>query len=128
MSIWRKWLVFVKVFIGKQTNHGYNLHIVPQELPLNLSPEIELVYLLMNYMPNQLTNSVNDGLHPASAERSDGSLRSNCWNFIRISIGNNLYKDQCGKGNFTPYAFPYNGDCTNIFLKGGVSKIMVEFK
>ena len=49
VSIWRKRLVFVKVFIGKQTNHGYNLHLVPPELLWNLSPKIELVYLLMNY-------------------------------------------------------------------------------
>ena len=82
----------------------------------------------MNYTPNELTKSVNDGLHPASAERLDGSLRSNCWDFIRISIGNKLYKDRCGKGNFTPFAFPYNGDCTNIFLEKDVCKIMVEFK
>ena len=82
----------------------------------------------MNYTPNELTKSVNDGLHPASAERLDGSLRSNCWDFIRISIGNKLYKDRCGKGNFTPFAFPYNGDCTNIFPKKDVREIIVEFK
>ena len=82
----------------------------------------------MNYMPNELPNSVNDRLHPASTERLDGSLWSNCWDFIRISIRNKLYKDWCGEGNFTLFAFPYNGDCTNIFLKKDVRKIMVEFK
>jgi hypothetical protein len=116
------------VFICKQTNHGYNLHLVPPELSWNLSPKIELVYLLMNFMPNELTNSVNDGLHPASAERSDGSLWLNCWDFIGILIGCKQYKDWCGKGNLTPFAFPYNGDCTNIFLKEDVHEVMVEFK
>jgi len=69
----------------------------------------------MHHMPTQLTNSVKGDLHPASAERSNGSLRSNCWELVCQSVGNGLYKIQCVKMNFSPWLHPYNGKHADIF-------------
>jgi hypothetical protein len=79
-------------------------------------------------MPTQLTNSVKGDLHPASAERSDGSLRSNCWELVCQSVGNGLYKIQCVKMNFSPWLHPYNGKHTDIFLMEDSLVIMVSYQ
>ena len=71
--------------------------------------------MLMHYMPTQLTNSVKGDLHPASAKRSDGSLRSDCWELVRQSVGEELYKKQSLEMNFSPHAHPHNGKRTDIF-------------
>ncbi len=70
----------------------------------------------MHYMPTQLTNSVKGDLHPASAKRSDGSLRSDCWELVRQSVGEELYKKQSLEMNFSPHAHPHNGKRTDMFL------------
>ena len=128
VSIWQKWLDFVPVFVGMRTKDGSRLYLVPPELPWTLAPNQPVVFLLMNYMTTQLTNAMNGNLHPASAKRSDGSLMSCCWELIRLSVGEDLYEERCGKAEFTPFAFPYNGESTDIFSKGDVDIIMKEYK
>jgi len=87
LAIWTAWLNFVPVFLDKQTIDGSVLHLVPPLLPWDASHDVKVIVLLMHYMPSQLTNSVKGDLHPASAERSDGSLRSNCWELVQQSVG-----------------------------------------
>ena len=82
----------------------------------------------MHYMPTQLTNSVKGDLHPASAERSDGSLRSDCWELVCQSVGEELYKKLCLKMNFSPHAHPHNGKRTDIFSKEDSLVIMESYQ
>ena len=90
VAIWTAWLNFVPVFLEKQTNDGSVLHLVPPLLPWDTPHNDNVIALLMHYMPTQLTNSVKGDLHPASAKRSDGSLRSNCWELVCQSVGDNV--------------------------------------
>jgi hypothetical protein len=115
MAIWKAWLNFVQVFLDKQTINGYVLHLVPLLFLWDAPHDNLVIGLLMHYMPNQLTNSVTGDLHPASAERLDRSLKSNWWELACQSIGNGLYKIQCMKMNFHPYAYQYDGKRTYIF-------------
>jgi hypothetical protein len=101
VAIWAAWLQFVQVFLDRQTNNGSVLHLIAPLLPWDTPHGSLVMGLLMHYMPTQLTNSVKGDLHPASAERSDGSLRSNCWELVRQSVGNRLYKNQCVKMTFS---------------------------
>jgi len=103
VAIWKTWLNFVAVFLDKQMKDGSILR------------GNKVIGLLMHYMPTQLTNSVKGDLHPASAECSNGSLRSNCWELVRQSVGERLYEKQCVKMNLSPWAHPYNGKRTDIF-------------
>ena len=116
MTIWMAWLVFVKVFVNKQTINGSTLHLVPPLLPWEAHPKMLLICLLMHYMPTQLINLLKGGLHPASAENSDGSLLSSCWQLVRQSVGSLLFKVWCVKNNFSPWVHPYNGKHMDIFL------------
>lgn len=128
ISIWTQWLVFVRVIINMRTKDESSLHLVPPELPWTLKNDLPVVFLLVNYMPTNLTNLVKGSLHPASAERSNGLLRSCCWQLINQSIGPVLYKHRCGKANFTPFAFPYNGESTDIFSDEDVRTIMAVYR
>ena len=78
VAIWMAWLVYVQVFVNKQTIYGSTLHLDPPLLPWEAHPEMLLICLLMHYMLAQLINLLKGGLHPASAEQSDGSLLSSC--------------------------------------------------
>ena len=119
MAIWMAWLVFVQVFVDKLTIDGSTLHLVPPLLPWEAHSEVLLICLLMHYMPTKLTNLVKGGLHPASAEHSNGSLLSSCWQLVRQSVGSSLYKVRCLKINFSPWVHPYNGKRTdNVCLPG----------
>jgi hypothetical protein len=95
VAIWTAWLIFVQVFLDKQTIDGSVLHLVPPLLPWRASHDVRVIVLLMHYMPSQLTNSVKGDLHPASAERSDGSLRSNCWELVQQSVGYTVQESMC---------------------------------
>jgi hypothetical protein len=129
VAIWMAWLVFfVQVFVNKQTIDGSTLHLVPPLLPWEAHPEILLVCLLMQYMPTQLTNSIKGGLHPGSAEHSNGPLLSSCWQLAHQSIGSSLYKDGCVKINVSPWAHPYNGNCTEIFTIEDSLEIMEAYQ
>mgnify|MGYP006186698767 CR=1 FL=1 len=115
VAIWKARLNFVPVFLDKQMIDGSDHHLVPPLLPWDAPHDSSVIVLLMRYMPTQLTNSVKGDLHPASAERSDGSLRSNCWELVQQYVGYILYKNQCVKMNFSPWAHPYNEKRTDIF-------------
>ena len=115
VAIWKASLNFVQVFLDKQTNDGSVLHLVPLLLPWDAPHDSPVISLLMHYMPTQLTNLVKGDLHPESAERSDGSLRSDCWELVCQSVGEELYKILCFKMNFSPHAHPHNGKRTDIF-------------
>jgi len=128
VAIWTAWLIFVQVFLDKQTIDGSVLHLVPPLLPWRASHDVRVIVLLMHYMPSQLTNSVKGDLHPASAERSDGSLRSNCWELVQQSVGYILYKNQCVKMNFSPWAHPYNEKRTDIFSMEDTLVIMASYQ
>ncbi len=67
-------------------------------------------------------------LHPASTERSDGSLRSDCWELVCQSVGEELYKKLCLKMNFSLHAHPHNGKCTDIFSKEDSLAIMESYQ
>jgi hypothetical protein len=128
VAIWTAWLNFVPVFLDKQTIDGSVLHLVPPLLPWDLSHFVNVVALLMHYMPTQLTNSVKGDLHPASAERSDGSLRSDCWELVRQSVGEELYEELCLKMNYSPWAHPHNGKRTDIFSMEDSLVIMESYQ
>jgi hypothetical protein len=51
VAIWTAWLVFVLIFIDKQTIDGLTLHLIPLLLPWEEHPEMSLICLLMHYMP-----------------------------------------------------------------------------
>ena len=91
-SIWTAWLVFVLVFADKQTIDRSTLQHVPPLLLWEARPEMSLICLLMHYMPTKLTNSVKGGLHPASAEHSNGTLISSSWQLVKQSVGSLLFK------------------------------------
>ena len=82
----------------------------------------------MHYMPTQLTNSVKGDLHPASAKRSDGSLRSDCWELVCQSVGKEEYKKKCMKMNYSPWAHLYNGKRTDIFSMEDSLTIMESYQ
>ncbi len=115
VPIWKAWLNFVQVFLDKQTNNVSVLHLVPLLLPWDAPHDSSVIGLLMHYMPTQLTNLVKGDLHPASAEHSDGSLRSNCWELVCQSVGNELYKIRGVKMNLSPWVHPCDGKRTDIF-------------
>ena len=79
-------------------------------------------------MTSNLANSVSGGLHPACATCTDGTLWSCCWELIRLPLSATLYKDLCGKANFTPFAYPYNGDSTDVFSDEDVDSIMAAYR
>jgi hypothetical protein len=128
VAIWTAWLNFVPVFLGKQTIDGSVLHLVPPLLPWDAPHDDNVAALIMHYMPTQLTNSVKGDLHPASAKRSDGSLRSNCWELVRQSVGEELYEELCVKMNYSPWAHLYNGKRTDIFSMEDSLAIMESYQ
>jgi hypothetical protein len=128
VAIWTAWLNFVPVFLDKQTIDGSVLHLVPPLLPWDLSHFVNVVALLMHYMPTQLTNSVKGDLHPASAERSDGSLRSDCWELVCQSVGPSEYKKKCMQMNYSPWAHSHNGKRTDIFSMEDSLMIMASYQ
>ena len=128
VAIWTAWLNFVPVFLDKQTNDGSDLHLVPPLLPWNAPHDSSVIVLQMHYMPTQLTNSVKGDLHPASAKRSDGSLRSDCWELVRQSVGEELYEELCVKTNYSPWAHPHNGKHTDIFSMEDSLAIMESYQ
>ena len=128
VAIWTAWLNFVPVFLDKQTIDGSVLHLVPPLLPWDASHFVNVVALLMHYMPTQLTNSVKGDLHPASAEKSDGSLRSDCWELVCQSVGKEEYKKKCMKMNYSPWAHPHNGKRTDIFSMEDSLAIMASYQ
>jgi hypothetical protein len=128
VAIWTAWLNFVPVFLDKQTIDGSVLHLVPPLLPWDAPHGDNVAALLMHYMPTQLTNSVKGDLHPASAKRSDGSLRSDCWELVRQSVGEELYEELCLKMNYSPHAHLYNGKRTDIFSMEDSLVIMESYQ
>ena len=100
----------MQVFLDKQTNDGSIIHLVPPLLPWDAPHDSSVIGLLMHYMPTQLTNLVKGDLHPASAEHSDGSLRSNCWEIFCQSDGNAVQDLMC-----EDELYPYSGKRTYIF-------------
>ena len=93
VAIWTAWLVFVLIFVDKQTIGEITLHLVPPLLLWESHPEMSLICLLMHYMPTQLTNLVRGDLHPpASAEHSNGTLISSSWQLVKQSVGSLLFK------------------------------------
>ena len=128
VAIWTAWLNFVPVFLDKQTIDGSVLHLVPPLLPWDLSHFVNVVALLMHYMPTQLTNSVKGDLHPASAERSDGSLRSDSWELVCQSVGPSEYKEKCMQMNYSPWAHSHNGKRTDIFSMEDSLMIMASYQ
>ena len=127
VAIWMAWLIFVPVFLDKQTIDGSVLHLVPPLLPWDAPYGDNVAALLMHYMPSQLTNSVKGDLHPACAKRSDGSLRSDCWEIVRQSVGEELY-EKLLKMNFSPHAHPHNGKRTDIFSMEDSLAIMESYQ
>jgi hypothetical protein len=128
VAIWTAWLNFVPVFLGKQTINGSVLHLVPPLLPWDAPHDEDVAALIMHYMPTQLTNSVKGDLHPASAKRSDGSLRSNCWELVCQSVGVREYEELCLKMNYSPWAHLYNGKRTDIFSMEDSLAIMESYQ
>jgi hypothetical protein len=128
VAIWTAWLNFVPVFLGKQTINGSVLHLVPPLLPCDAPHDEDVAALIMHYMPTQLTNSVKGDLHPASAKRSDGSLRSNCWELVCQSVGVREYEELCLKMNYSPWAHLYNGKRTDIFSMEDSLAIMESYQ
>ncbi len=116
VAIWKARLNFVPVFLDKKTIDGSDLHLVPPLLPWDAPHDSSVIVLLMHYMPTQLTNSLKGDLHPASSKRSDGSLRSDCWELVCQSVGEELYEELCVKMNYSPHAHPHNEKHTDIFL------------
>jgi hypothetical protein len=94
--IWKSWLNFIPVFDGKQTVDGSTLQLVPPSFPWldqwNLDDK-GILTLIMHYMPTQLSNSLSDDLHPATATRSNGDLRSTCWQLVCQSVGGPITKN-----------------------------------
>jgi hypothetical protein len=43
VAIWEAWLIFVQVFISKQTNDGIVLHLVPPLLPWDAPHDSSLI-------------------------------------------------------------------------------------
>jgi hypothetical protein len=118
----------VQVFLDKQTIDGSALHLVPPLLPWDAPHDSSVIALIMHYMPTQLTNLVKGDLHPASAKRSDGSLRSNCWELVRQSVGERLYEEECVEMNYSPWAHLYNGKRTDIFSMEDSLAIMESYQ
>jgi Tat protein secretion system quality control protein TatD with DNase activity len=46
-----------------------------------------------------------------------------CWELIRLSLTEDLY-NRCGKTNVIPFAYPYNGDSSDVFSDEDVVTIM----
>ena len=128
VAIWKAWLNFVPVFLDKQMIDGSDLHLVPPLLPWDAPHDSSVIILLMHYMPTQLTNSLKGNLHPASAKCSDGSLRSDCWELVCQSVGEELYEELCVKMNFSLHAHPHNGKRTDIFLMEDSLVIMESYQ
>jgi hypothetical protein len=128
VAIWKAWLNYVPVFLDKQMINGSILHLVPPLLPWNAPHDSSVIVLLMHYIPTQLTNSVKGDLHPASAKRSDGSFRSDCWELVRQSVGEELYEELCVKTNYSPWAHPHNGKHTDIFSMEDSLAIMESYQ
>jgi hypothetical protein len=128
--IWKSWLNFIPVFDGKQTVDGSTLRLVSPSLhwsdQLNLDNK-GIFTLLMHYMPTQLSNSLSNDLHPATAARLNGDLRSTCWQLVCQSVGKHDYEERCVKLNFSPYAFPYNGSQADIFSNDDVHEMMDSY-
>ena len=96
VDIWKSWLNFIPVFDGKQTVDGSTLQLVPPSFPWldqwNLDDK-GILTLIMHYMPTQLSKSLSDDLHPATATRSNGDLRSTCWQLVCQSVGGPITKN-----------------------------------
>ena len=52
VAIWTAWLIFVQVFLYKQTIDGSVLHLVPPLLPWHAYHDFKVIVLLMHYMPS----------------------------------------------------------------------------
>jgi hypothetical protein len=124
VTIWRAYLDFRKVYIDLCPIEGSKFHEVYPHLPWRLPRDKPVVFLLMNYLTSNLANAMSNGLHPASARRSNGTtLRLCCWELIRLSLTEDLY-NRCGKTNVIPFAYPYNGDSSDVFSDEDVVTIM----
>jgi hypothetical protein len=123
VTIWRAYLEYQKVYLNLCPIEGSRFHEVHPDLPWNLSRDEPVVFLLMNYLTSNLANGLSNGLHPSSARRTDGTLRSCCWELIRLSLTEDLY-NRCEKTNVIPFAYPYNGDSSDVFSDKDVVTIM----
>ena len=80
--------------------------------------------LWLNFCPERLVNALAEG-HPASALRTDGSLRSDCWELVHLSLGECFWL--CCKLNIWPFAFPYGGKPTDVYSKENIALIEAAY-
>jgi hypothetical protein len=84
VKLWRAYLVYRKVYIDLCPIEGSKFHEVYPHLPWHLPRDKPVVFLLMNYLTSNLANAMSNGLHPANARRTNNTLRSCCWELIRL--------------------------------------------
>jgi hypothetical protein len=116
VKLWRAYLVYRKVYIDLCPIEGSKFH----------EGDKPVVFLLMNYLTSNLANAMSNGLHPANARRTNNTLRSCCWELIRLSLTEKLY-NRCAKTNVIPFAYPYNGDSSDVFSDEDVVTIMKAY-
>ena len=95
----------------RRTGHNNQslVALVPLGTLLKAHDQANLLFVMLwfNFCPERLVNALAKG-HPA-----DGSLRSDCWELIYLSLGERFWF--CCKFNIWPFAFPYGGTPTDVY-------------
>lgn len=125
VAVWEHWLKVKKIILSKTPKDGMKV-IVPDPLlpwyaPLDVLAAVQVKVLWLNYCPERLNNALK-GDHAAGSYRSDGSLKSECWQMKLESLGAGLYS-LCIKINAIAYLIPYGGKKTDVFFQRDVDDI-----
>ena len=123
VAVWEYWLKVKKIILSKTPKDGMKV-VVPDPLlpwyaPLDAIVQVNVLWL--NYCPERLNNALK-GDHAAGSYRSDGSLKSECWQMKLESLGAGLYS-LCMKINAIAYLIPYGGKKTDVFFQQDVDEI-----
>ena len=105
VQIWAAWLPVLALLLSLPTLSGEPATIIGPWLSWYAPDQANLLFVVLwlNFCPERLVNALAEG-HPASALRTDGSLRSDCWELVHLSLGGCFWL--CCKLNIWPWHPP----------------------
>ena len=109
---------------------GALLYLVKPVLPW-YSPDqsnLRLCALVMHYLTTTEANGYknDETLHTAHSIKTDGHLRSSCWQLLRASIGDEGYFSNSIKVEVCPVAYPYGKDINQVFADAHESEQLLN--
>ena len=118
-KIWQAWLTFLdqaKLETRPLVN-GIKLFVVPPCIPWFAPHQHSLmtIAVIMHYQTMEEAHGINNENHTSNAIRTNGTLRSCCWQLLRQSVGDEGYFGNCLKMEVSPVAIPYK-EIKDVFV------------